>query len=182
MKFDYLDDPRVSPALAQAYVRRDYYRIVYQQGAELGRRTTSWKATLAPGALPGSGGCTTAWRSKPFELPWAVANRGSPWCDPAVLQCILGPQAASRTALAPGGTQAMMVRFATRPAAASSSRSGRRGSCTSSGGSIVENVPSPALGIATRWVLPTVRMRRLAGSAVGSSPPSGEPGRALARR
>jgi glycosyltransferase involved in cell wall biosynthesis len=36
MKLDFLDDPRVSPALAER-VRRDYYRIVYQQGVELGR-------------------------------------------------------------------------------------------------------------------------------------------------
>jgi alpha-1,3-rhamnosyltransferase len=36
MKLDYIDDPRVSAELADC-VRRDYYRIVYQQGAELGR-------------------------------------------------------------------------------------------------------------------------------------------------
>jgi hypothetical protein len=36
MKLDYIDDPRVSPELAE-HVRRDYHQIVYQEGAELGR-------------------------------------------------------------------------------------------------------------------------------------------------
>jgi glycosyltransferase involved in cell wall biosynthesis len=36
MKLDHIDDPRVTPALAER-IRRDYHQIVYQQGVELGR-------------------------------------------------------------------------------------------------------------------------------------------------
>jgi glycosyltransferase involved in cell wall biosynthesis len=36
MKLGYIDDPRVTPALAER-IRRDYHQIIYQQGVELGR-------------------------------------------------------------------------------------------------------------------------------------------------